>query len=271
MFKKFTASILIFTVSLLQVNCAVWAKQYKNYNKTYKSSKKPSVKPVKKKTVKKKPEFIIPLVEDEAAQALDKTKYKKNTYKKTILQDEKIVTVPEKKHFKRPKYQGVSYTDRGCEVRIKPVRKISTKNKSLKLSKGEKNKRYKVALPAIGETVEFTVVNDVERNGKILIHKGSRVHGTVGEVSPRAMGGAPAEMTLENFEIIDAKGNATYLFGDVSSSGYSLSVWIGLAELATTPFLFGLAVPLLRVLPGGQAVITPRKEYVVYFYEKNNN
>ncbi|DAB20452.1 TPA: hypothetical protein CPT85_10055 [Candidatus Gastranaerophilales bacterium HUM_21] len=98
-----------------------------------------------------------------------------------------------------------------------------------------------------------------------MIEKDTIVYAKIGEVSPRAMGGAPAEMTIEGFEMYDKKGKLIPLDGEIASSGYSLSFWIGLAELATTPFLIGLAVPLLRLLPGGQAVVTPRKNYVVYY------
>ena len=72
-------------------------------------------------------------------------------------------------------------------------------------------------------------------------------------------------MRIEDFEMYKPDGTRVGLDGEIDSSGYSLSFWIGLAELATTPFLIGFAVPVLRLLPGGQAVVSPRKNYVVYY------
>jgi hypothetical protein len=181
------------------------------------------------------------------------------------MTDEPVVISDENKKFKRSDYQRKVRTEEGVAVILKPVNKIRTKNKHIKLADGQNSDKYKAAFPYIGDKVAFKVVKDVVKDGKVLIEKDTIVYAKIGEVSPRAMGGAPAEMTIEGFEMYDKKGKLIPLDGEIASSGYSLSFWIGLAELATTPFLIGLAVPLLRLLPGGQAVVTPRKNYVVYY------
>lgn len=259
--------------------------------KSYPQSQKRTVlkagikKNVKKEAPKKK-EFQIPLIEDEIVKEIDsknikKVKYqenlfvddaaavlpkeakkKKHNYKHEIITDEPVVISSENKKYKRSDYKKQVKTEQGIAVVLKPVNKIKTKNKSVKLKNDEK---YKLAYPYIGDRVAFKVVKDVVKDDKVLIEKDTIVYAKIGEVSPRAMGGAPAEMTIEGFEIYDKNGDLIPLDGEVASSGYSLSFWIGLAELATTPFLFGLAVPLLRLLPGGQAVVSPRKNYVVYY------
>lgn len=255
---------------------------------------KPKSNTVLKATIKKEVRRNNPpntysehYIEDELAKEIDRTtvkkiKYKKleiidegvavlpeNTqkkeYKEEIVKDEKIVATESNKKLTPSDYKKTVITDNGAEVVLKPLKRVSTKSKKIKIKKDSNNEQYSVPFPSIGDRVAFKVVKDVIKDGEIVIEKGTLVYAQVGEVAPRAMGGAPAEMTLENFEMIDKNGKHISLDGQIASSGYSLSFWIGLAELATTPFLIGFAVPLLRVLPGGQAVITPRKNYIVYY------
>ena len=237
------------------------AKVSLKLNKT--TTLKTGIKKDVKQTVPKKRQFNMPVIEDELADSWPSDlKNKKRKYKKEIMRDEPILISSENKKYKRSDYKKQVKTENGIAVVLSPVTKISTRNKKLKV---DKKTAYKMAYPDIGDRVAFKVVNDVEKDGKLLVAKDTIVYAKISEVSPRAMGGAPAEMTIESFEMYDKKGNLVPLDGEIASSGYSLSFWIGLAELATTPFLFGLAVPLLRLLPGGQAVVSPRKNYVVYY------
>ena len=287
MFKKFLSIALIISFTLISANVKSVAapKKNKKENRYYGNVSYTKKITQQKKKVKNK-EFEIPLIEDEAIKTLKSTGYTKITYKnvpikeelpkeiitrkeqkkkykKEYIQDEEIVFTENNIDFKKPVYNGIERDDTGVEVVLKPVKKIRTKNSRLKISNTDET--YKISLPELGQTVEFRVVKDVKKDGKVVIPKNSRVIAKIGEVSPRAMGGAPAEMTIEKFQLIDTNGKTINLSGNLNSSGYTLSPWIGLAELATTPFLFGLAVPLLRVLPGGQAVVTPRKNYKVYY------
>ncbi|MBS4759184.1 MAG: hypothetical protein KHX03_00615 [Clostridium sp.] len=263
MIKKFIGTFLLivyfFTFTEGAGLCAI------KKNKVFKGSIEKNVK----QEIPAKKQFKMPEITDETAEelsaAIDKRTLKKHKYNETIISDEPVIISNENKKFKKPKYTGIVKTEYGTEVLLKPVYKVSTKNSQIKIPQGKKYDKYKVALPEIGERIPFKVVKDVKVNDKIVIRKDTIVYAKIGEVSPRAMGGAPAEMTIEQFEIKDENGNIKPLDGSISSSGYSLSFWIGLAELATTPFLFGLAVPLLRLLPGGQAVVSPRKKYMVYY------
>lgn len=285
--KKIISLILLITCFFTYTNSLVYAAVAKK-----RTVLKAGVKKDVKKEIPKKKEYKPPVIEDEIAQELKNKKVKKvkyqpqnfeddgvyalkstkvaekkhkKKYKKAIISDEEVILTEENKKFKRPVYTGHVKTENGLEVVLKPVSKIKTKSSYLKVKNEEEIKRFKTPMPAIGERVAFRVARDVEKEGTILIPKNTIVYAKIGEVSPRAMGGAPAEMTIEGFEMMDKDGKLIPLDGEISSSGYSLSFWIGLAELATTPFLFGLAVPLLRLLPGGQAVVSPRKNYVVYY------
>mgnify|MGYP001625043758 CR=1 FL=1 len=282
--KKFVSFLLLFICLFSHTGTAVWAA-FGNKNSVIKSGISKNVK----REIPKRKKYQPVMIEDEAVNELssvkkNKVKYKeqivaddtlatlpaktksaKRKYKNTILNDEKIVFSENEANFKRPVYTGKFKTENGVAVMLKPVGKISTKNSKIVLKKGNKSEKYNMPYPYIGDRVAFKVVNDVKKDGQLLIAKDTIVYAKIAEVSPRAMGGAPAEMTIESFEMYDKKGNLVPLDGQIASSGYSLSFWIGLAELATTPFLFGLAVPLLRLLPGGQAVISPRKNYVVYY------
>lgn len=216
-----------------------------------------------------KPQFQIPQVEDELINELITKGYplkSKITYTPHILQDEEVVLSGyEPQISPRP-----LETEQGIAVYLKPIKKIKTKNSHVKIKKAKKYGKYRLARPYINERIDFKVSKDVISNGKVIIPKNSLVHARVSELSPKAMGGAPAELTLGNFELIKDDGTKIPLSGEMSIEGYSLAFWVALAELATTPFLFGIAVPVLRVLPGGQAVITPRKDYIIYYQENNN-
>lgn len=262
--KKITALILI--INFVLTFCAepsfAAVKRKKMVLKT-------SIKKEVKRDIPQKREYIAPVFEDEFANELKKmniSNRKITKYKTAIISDEEVVMTEENKDFKRPVYTGQIKTENGVEVVLKPVNKIKTKNSSTKLKdENKKITKYKTPQPSIGSRVAFRVVKDVVKDDKVIIPKNSIVYAKVAEVSARAMGGAPAEMTIENFEIMGKDGKLTPLDGQISTSGYSLSFWIGLAELATTPLLIGLAVPLLRLLPGGEAVVTPRKNYMVYY------
>lgn len=193
----------------------------------------------------------------------------KQEYKRQLVQDTPVIMSKENQTKQKSDYKSEIITEVGIPVIIRPIKKHKTQQTSLKVKRKEKTEKYKVAYPFIGQSVGFKVVENVISDKQIIIKKGSIVEGKIAEVSLRAMGGAPAEMTIEDFSVKSIDGKTIPLNGQVSASGYSLSVWIGLAELATTPFLFGLAVPALRVLPGGQAVVSPRKTYTIYLIPKN--
>lgn len=210
------------------------------------------------------------VIDDEIVKAtLFGRRFEKKKYKKELLNDEQIVLENDKNNYKKNIYNGKVNIELGSEVLLKPVKKVSTKNTRMKIKDGNKYEKYNVVLPEIGEDVAFKVLVDVKKDEKVIIPKNSIVYAKVDEVSPRAMGGAPADLTLDEFVVSTKDGKKINLSGTIDSSGYTLSPWIGVAELATTPFLFGLAVPLLRLLPGGQAVISPRKTYTVYYTENN--
>ena len=289
---KKTISIILIAALFLSMNglgCYAKSPIKKNAPKTV--LKAGIKKEVKRSNTKKtqKEEFVIPTIEDEAVTSLNnvqtkKFKYKntviedelisalpktkstkKYKYKQEILSDEKIVMSEENKKIKRSDYKKSVKTEAGLAVVLKPLNKICTKSKRLKYHNENGTDSVNLPYPYVGDRVAFKVVEDVVYNDKTIIEKDTIVYAKIGEVSPRAMGGAPAEMTIEGFEIYDKSGKLIPLDGEIASSGVSLSFWIGLAELATTPFLIGLAVPLLRLLPGGQAVVTPRKNYIVYY------
>lgn len=284
--KRFLSMILLSFVFLMQTNTVVIAAQSRHLavkkNNTY---KKKVIKKSPKKTKPQKPEFTIPLVPDETAKALEGKGYKKHKYTEQFIEDDvsdlKLNQNFSKTKFElsleldeppvcdvcaniKPQFNLTPVYENESAVIIKPLKKISTKCKRIKIRLGHKQEKFNIPFPLIGETVQFSVINDVKDDGKIILPSGTTVYATVGEVSPRGMGGVPAEMTIEKFYLKDSEGKIVELDGEINSSGYTLAVWIGLIELATTPFWVGLAAPVLRVLPGGQAVVTPRKKYVVY-------
>ena len=285
-YKKILSSILIALIFYTSAGTDIFAAELKKSRKN--TVLKTGIQKNVKRKVEPKKEFTMPVIEDELVNDLnvkntgkivykqrllaDETdiiqysaKNKKHKYKNEIVQDEPILMSSENKKYKRSDYKKQVKTENGAIVVLKPVNKIKTRNKYLVLNNDNKIDKIKMSYPYIGDKVAFKVVNDVIKDGRVIIPKETIVYAKIGAVSPRAMGGAPAEMRIEGFEMYKPDGTRIRLDGEIDSSGYSLSFWIGLAELATTPFLIGFAVPVLRLLPGGQAVVSPRKNYVVYY------
>ena len=285
-YKKILSSILVALILYTSAGTDIFAAELKKNRKN--TVLKTGIQKNVKRKVEPKKEFTMPVIEDELVNDLnvkntgklvykqqlledeaDIIKYgsknKKHKYKNEIVQDEPILMSSENKKYKRSDYKKQVNTENGAIVVLKPVNKIKTRNKYLVLNNDNKIDKIKMSYPYIGDKVAFKVVNDVIKDGRVIIPKETIVYAKIGAVSPRAMGEAPAEMRIEGFEMYKPDGTRVGLDGEIDSSGYSLSFWIGLAELATTPFLIGFAVPVLRLLPGGQAVVSPRKNYVVYY------
>lgn len=284
--KKILSSILVALILYTYAGPAVRAAELKKSRKN--TVLKTGIQKNVKRKVEPKKEFTMPVIEDELVNDLNvgntekivykqrlledetdsikcSSKNKKHKYKNEIVQDEPILMSNENKKYKRSDYKKQVKTENGAIVVLKPVNKIKTRNGYLIVHNKNKDDKIKMSYPYIGDKVAFKVVNDVIKDGKVIIPKETIVYAKIGAVSPRAMGGAPAEMRIEDFEMYKPDGTRVSLDGEIESSGYSLSFWIGVAELATTPFLIGFAVPVLRLLPGGQAVVSPRKNYVVYY------
>lgn len=193
----------------------------------------------------------------------------KVTYKELDLKDYPIIRTDRNKNSKRIVHTGKYHYKNEKMLRVRPVQKIKTKNSSVYIADGDDKVRKGVVYPLVGTELEFETLDDIVSKGKVIVPKGSIIKGSVGEVSSKAMGGAPAEIRVDKFKATGTDDKVFNLTGQVEGSGLSLSLWIGLIELGSTPFVYGFAAPLLRFLPGGQATISPKKEYVLYYYDES--
>ncbi len=262
MIKKSVISVLI--ISLFGLNIPLEACSAQKSNIPTPKIGMPKIQ--KKIFSEKQPkaEYSPVLIQDSAAEELKKMNLKKHTYKKVILEDEPVITevIPAQKSKVRKRNIQPHH---GEKIVLKPLTKIRTSCKKVKFHHRGKLEKYEITLPEIGDPVPFKVMNDVNKDGEILIKKGTIINAEVALVSPKALGGAPAEIVLENLTMTDSDGNTVSIPGKLHRQGYSLALWIGIVELATTPFIFGFAAPLMRFAPGGQAVLTPRKEYIINY------
>ncbi len=116
----------------------------------------------------------------------------------------------------------------------------------------------------IGNPVTFHIVNDVKKDGKLVIRKGTPVKAIIGNIISSSSGGAPAEVTVERFITQDIYGNKIELFGEVQKRGINLYLPYYLLAVGGYPFTFGLSAFILY-LHGGQARISPGHEFTLYY------
>ena len=169
--KKITTIFLLTTIAFGACNINAYAK---NTTKSKQNTMlKVGIKKDVKQQVPKRKEFKMPVIEDElekelaSSQNIKKCRHK---YKREIMTDEPVVISDENKKFKRSDYQRKVRTEEGVAVILKPVNKIRTKNKHIKLADGQNSDKYKAAFPYIGDKVAFKVVKDVVKDGKILLY-----------------------------------------------------------------------------------------------------
>lgn len=88
-------------------------------------------------------------------------------------------------------------------VKIKPVCKITTANVNLNE----------------GDSVDFTVAENVFVNQKLTIHKGQKVSGIITSLTDNGYMVQPAKLYIENFKTQNAEGKPIKLSGFIYKSG----------------------------------------------------
>lgn len=116
----------------------------------------------------------------------------------------------------------------------------------------------------VGDKIRFRVKDDVLVDGKLLLKKGAIVDAIVGGFVARSAVGTPAEITVERFVSRDVYGNEIEFFGDINKKGLDLTPLIAFAAYGANMFMFGLGYAVLMI-PGGQAKITPKQEFAIYY------
>lgn len=122
-------------------------------------------------------------------------------------------------------------------ITIRPINKISTSNIYLKL----------------GDRVEFELLGDFYRNGKIYIPKTNKITGTIVEIEQNDFGYKEAQITINQFRTVDVAGNFVKLEGSIFKSGKSYS---GMQFFGDTIFHF---------FRGGEVQIKPKKDTFILF------
>lgn len=125
-----------------------------------------------------------------------------------------------------------SVQSREIPVAIKPVCKITTSNLNLQE----------------GDSVNFTVINDIVKDSKIYIKKGEQVTGTIISIEDNDYLYKPATLYADYFTTKNADGSIVKLSGIIYKKGNDH--WM------ITQFI---PVPL-TLLRGGEVQIKPKKD-----------
>jgi len=71
-----------------------------------------------------------------------------------------------------------------------------------------------------GDTVKFTVANDVFKNGNLFITKGTPAKGKVDYIDENGWAADHAEILIKNFKTTDINGNVVSLSSSVTINGF---------------------------------------------------
>ena len=112
-----------------------------------------------------------------------------------------------------------------------------------------------------GEFIDFVIKEDANyKNFKIK--KGDIVRGRIEHVSKNEAQGVPAHIVIDNFVILNKKGEIRAL-GQINEKGADRSLWVRPVSLCLLPFFF--VGVLFMPIRGGHAKILPSKTYEIYF------
>jgi|GEM_PF-3603066 len=235
-----------------------------------------------------KPVFKQEIIEDRIAQETFRDKnVEKYRFKLHIIRDECVTRCYKGKELSRPVHRFTLLEDRvavesfkgynlrkpvfkyrlldedtiDIEITVSSTSKISTEHVHFESFKSKHTGSGDID---IGENVRFMIVNDVKKDGKVLIRKGTPVQAIIGSIVPSSNRGVPAEVMVERFITRDVNGNRVALAGEVRKRGINLYLLYTILAIAGAPFTFG-ASELFLYLHGGQAKIKPGDEFTVYY------
>lgn len=112
-----------------------------------------------------------------------------------------------------------------------------------------------------GERLDFIVLQDVIKNGRILIPKNSVLTGRIEMISPNKPKGIPADLIVGNFRF----GKFSFV-GNIEKSGAKRYYWVMPSAFVLNSVFFVLGYPLWAVR-GGHAKLTTRQKYEIYLID----
>ncbi len=77
----------------------------------------------------------------------------------------------------------------------------------------------------VGDRIPFAVVQDVYKNGKIFIRKGTTIYGTVDYVKENGWVGDNAEVEFKTFRVRNAEGKLTTINSELLLTGFNTLKW----------------------------------------------
>lgn len=208
--------------------------------------------------------FKLHIIEDKiVTNSYKDKKLSKPVYKYTVLEDRVALDSFKGQKLKKTvfKYNLLDEDTIDIEVTVSALSEIKTSHAHFEIIESKHTGSGKFD---IGDKVSFRIKNDVIKDGKLLIRKGTLVKAIVGNIVPSSNRGAPAEVTVERFITRDINGNKVELAGEIKKRGINLYLPYFILAVAGTPFTFGASQALLY-MHGGQAKIKYGEEFTLYY------
>ena len=112
-----------------------------------------------------------------------------------------------------------------------------------------------------GEKLDFIVLQDVIKNGQIIIPKNSVLTGRIEMISQNKPKGIPADLIVGNFSF-----DKLSLVGNIEKSGAKRYYWVMPTAFVLNSVFFVLGYPLWAVR-GGHAKLTTHQKYEIYLID----
>lgn len=161
-----------------------------------------------------------------------------------VYKDNLVETTLKDKHFEKPLPNlNYDYSDMAnAVIKIRPVQNIKS------------NKNFH-----IGQIVEFTAVEDVFYEGRLILSKNTPISAVIENISPNERYGAPASLVISRFSSPNLDNKT--LDGHIDRQGKNFSLWVYPLSYVLSPF-GGFALTFIR---GGNVKIKTTDVLEIYY------
>lgn len=208
----------LFLVTVFSMQCAVALPVYtESIDSEYVQSKN-----------SQKKEFVMPVFVDEAAAQLPKDCKKpryiprqfvdiafvnvsvdsveKKAFTPVVFKDIPVKLGEEDKYFVKPVFSGNISVDNLIPVKVSPDALIKPVSKPVPAVVNGVKTNIPQEYPLVGTRVSFKIKEDVFKDGKLFIKKGTNAYAIIGRSVPAMFGGASGEVQVDRFRTFDVDG-----------------------------------------------------------------
>lgn len=112
-----------------------------------------------------------------------------------------------------------------------------------------------------GDILDFIVIEDVKKEGNVIIPQNSTIKGRIETISPNMAKGVPADLTIGNFNYKNIEFSGT-----IKQTGARRYYWIAPIAFVLNTVFFGTGYPMW-IIRGGHAKIKPNQIFEIFISE----